>query len=56
MYLVKTTKCQARGEICQILFGNWSFLFLALRVLLGVSLNGGKEESNNFVYRFVTEQ
>ena len=29
MSLVKTTKCQARGEICQILFGTELVVFIS---------------------------
>ena len=39
MLLVKTTKCNACGEICQILFGNWSLLSLCSKKSIGVSYN-----------------
>ena len=37
MSLVKTAKCHACGEICQILFGNWSLLSLCSKNSIGVS-------------------
>ena len=39
MSLVKTAKCHACGEICQILFGNWSLLSLCSKKSTGVSYN-----------------
>ena len=37
MSLVKTAKCHSCGEICQILFGNWSLLSLCSKNSIGVS-------------------
>ena len=45
---MSTAKCHACGEICQILFGNWSLLSLCSKNSIGVSYYTERKKKNKF--------